>query len=150
MKPFSSYIGKMINFLGAIFMSLLALTTFFQVINRFILRYPYSWTEELSRFLFIWVTLIGTVICVRDDTHIQIDLLYNKLAPKIQRIVSLIINIIFLTIAIIIFWQGIEILQFIKFQKAASLKLSMIWIYISSPICFLFIIFYLVLRIKKS
>jgi len=149
MKSFKIFIDKLVNLLSVIFMSSLVFITFFQVINRYILKYPICWTEEIARFLLVWVTLIGAALCTREDSHIQIDLLYLKFNPKIQQIISLIINLIFLTFAIFIIYQGIAILQFIKFQKAESVQISMIWVYIAGPIGFLIIIFYLVLRIIK-
>lgn len=149
MKFFMRCLDRLINLLSIILMSSLVLVTFFQVCNRYILKYPFAWTEEAARFLAVWTILIGVVLCTREDSHIQIDVFYLKLNPKVKQTLSIIINTIFLFFIVFLICQGTAILQVIRFQDSASLPISMMWIYLAGPLSSLITAIYLVQRIIK-
>lgn len=149
MKSFIGYLDKLVNAVSIVLMGSLVFITFFQVVNRFVLKYPIMWTEEIARFLLIWISLIGAALCTREDSHIQIDILYLKLKPKIKLIVSVLINIIFLFLIIFLIWQGTVILDIIRFQKSAASQISMMWVYLAGPISALIMAIYIVRNLIK-
>jgi C4-dicarboxylate transporter DctQ subunit len=52
---------------------------------RYLFNFPLSWAEELSRYIMIWMTFIGASLCVRDNVHVQMDLLQMKLTPVLAK-----------------------------------------------------------------
>ena len=64
---------------GILFMSFLI---FINVMMRAILNDSLMWAEELTRYILIWVTCIGSDLCIRAGSHVRMDLLHIKLPPK--------------------------------------------------------------------
>ena len=74
---------RLLRVLLASLMGLLMIPVAIQIFSRYIGLIPrYIWTEEMARFCFIWIILIGSMIAVRDGTHFAVDLLPQ---PKTKR-----------------------------------------------------------------
>lgn len=140
-------VDLILDWLCAGFMGAIVLTTLFQVTNRYALHYPVVWTDEAARFLAVWLIMLGAVRCIREDSHIQIDLLFNLFSPKLQRWIDLLANMIFVALVGVLIWQGFKILPLISTQTAAASRISMGWVYAAIPVSSLLMLFYLVERI---
>ena len=109
-----------------------------QVFNRYVLQSSLVWSEELARFLFIWLVYLSTSYAVRDNKHLAISFLleYSRSARArfILQAVSLIATAIFAGFCIV--W-GVEMLFFLKKtgQQAPALEVSIIWVYLALPVC---------------
>ncbi|TLU65742.1 TRAP transporter small permease [Thalassotalea litorea] len=75
-------INTLLRGLLAVMMTLLVLVVTWQVLTRFILPQPSSFTEEMARFLLIWVSLLGGAYAYRLHSHLGFDLLVRNLPPK--------------------------------------------------------------------
>ena len=139
--------GRILESITILLLAALTAVTFLQVVTRYILEYSFSWTEEVARYLLIWSTLIAAVLCVRDETHIDIDFLYSKTSPRMQTLLGVVGNVVFLVFCTFLVWQGTDILQVIRFQRAAAVPISMVWIYIAGPVSALLMMIYLTDRI---
>ena len=76
------------NVLIALMVALVASVSW-QVISRYVFSSPSSWTEELARFLMIWVGLLGAAYAFRTGVHLGLDLLPNKLEGRSAEILKL-------------------------------------------------------------
>ncbi|MDR0998372.1 MAG: TRAP transporter small permease [Treponema sp.] len=103
-KSINDYVVKAVNWLMVILMSLMTLFIFAQVIYRYVLRHPLSWSEELARYLFSAITLFGAVLLYRDNKHINMtllkDLIKNKTAKTAIDILASLLVLFFLGIVI--------------------------------------------------
>ena len=70
-----------------------------QVFSRYVLNQPSTLTDELARFLMIWVGLLGAAYTVGAQRHLAIDLLTMTLSPRRQALFSVIINLLILLFA---------------------------------------------------
>lgn len=61
---------------------------FYGVIMRYGFNSPKAWVEEVVRYVIIWGVFLGFSIALRHNQHIQVDLLYDKLPPKLQKAVD--------------------------------------------------------------
>lgn len=77
-----------LSVLGASMMTLLVMCVSWQVLSRYVLLRPSTLTDELARFLLIWLVLLGAAICTSAQRHLAIDLLQNALKPKARRILD--------------------------------------------------------------
>ena len=59
-------------FIGLIFLTL------FQVLSRYIFTVPIAFSEEVGRFLFIWISFLGAAIVMKKNAHIRLDLLQGR------------------------------------------------------------------------
>src|SRR5690554_1251642 len=78
----------------AMLMGVLVLCVVWQVISRYILNAPSTFTDELARFLLIWVSLLGAAYLSGQNAHISIDMISHRLKPIAQRNLAVFINIL--------------------------------------------------------
>src|SRR5262245_7940566 len=83
-----------------------------QIVSRYTALIPsWIWTEELSRFLFIWMVMLGSMIGVREGSHFLVDVIPD-LPPKPTAAIAILSSVFVLVFALVFVWWGI---QFVKF-----------------------------------
>ena len=87
---------------------------------------PYIWTEELARFVFIWMIMLGSMIGVRESSHFDVDV-WPRLGPKADAALRLITNIFTLVFALVFVWSGYEFTAF-AFYRISELAELPLWI----------------------
>ncbi len=127
---------------GLIF--LLTIPVFLQIVSRYVAFVPrYIWTEEVARFAFVWIILVGSTIAVRENTHFSVDI-FSKLSESSENVIGMLqIALIFL-FAVVFFVGGIQFAQFGAIQQSSLAGLPMITIFIAWPLAGLSWIFFLV------
>ncbi len=118
--------------LSGIFMVLMFLATFSNVVARYVFNSPIQWAEEFSRYAFIWVVFLGAVVCTKQKRHIGIDSLVKSLPGPVQPWVNLAADILTLALMVIIIWYG-GILTWRATQITATLKVPQYVIYLVVP-----------------
>lgn len=110
-----------------------------QVIARFVFKHSFSWTEEMARYLFIWLSYLTACVAVSTNTHIRIDSLIKVWPKKIRPVILIVGNVIFLAYCIIITWQGFIYTNDLMRAGQVSLGLGLpMWtVYASIPVCHL-------------
>lgn len=104
------------------------------VVYRYGLNSAISWAEEASKYLMVWLTFLGTPIALRNFAHINIDLIYKVLPPRIQQLFYLFVSLIILTTMTVVFLKGLSFAGMGARQVASSFNLSMWYMYIAVPI----------------
>ena len=89
--------------LSVIIVCAICFSVFFQVLSRFILKVPLSWTEELSRFSLIWLTFIAASVALRANGHFAVDVISHKLSPRNKKLYQLGVMAIMLVYLVVIF-----------------------------------------------
>lgn len=93
-----------------------------------------GWTEEVARFLLIWITFLAATLAFRRGRHIAVTFVVDALPGlprRLTRIAALLVALGFLVALVNI---GYEYMQVQSFQKSASLRLSMTWVYAVMPL----------------
>lgn len=107
-----------------------------QVISRYIFASPSSWTEEVARFLMIWVGLLGAAYAFRTGVHLGLDLLPAKLsgrAAQILKLFTLSAVILFSVAVLVIGGSNLVILTWELRQYSAVLGLPIAFVYAVIP-----------------
>lgn len=114
---------------------------FFQVIMRFVFNNSSSWSEELGKFLFVWLSWLGISIGHRRKEHIKITLLVDKLPHRLNKLFEAISELILIVICGITMYYGIIMIGIQKNVPYAGIKISTAWGYLSLVLgCGIFII----------
>jgi len=124
---------RLLNGLLALLVAVLIVPVFLQIFSRYIGFIPrYIWTEELARFCFIWIIMLGAMIGVRESTHFDVDLLPTmpKRLSAFLRMVMLIGVLIFATV--FLYFGGQWVLDGWE-QTSEIAELPMWMIFISWP-----------------
>ncbi|RBW51446.1 TRAP transporter small permease [Marinobacter sp. F3R11] len=112
-----------------------------QVLSR-VLFSAVGWTEEVARFLLIWITFLAATLAFQRGRHIAVtfavDILPGHL-KQVSRIVATLSVIAFLVALVVI---GYRYMQVQSFQKSASLQISMTYVYAVIPISAAIMVWY--------
>ena len=117
--------------------SLMVLNVLWQVFTRFVLKNPSSYTEELARYLLIWVGLLGASYVVGKKMHLAIDVLTMKLKGRRKHISDLFIQLcVFLFSLAVAFVGGINLVTLtLELQQiSAALEIKLGYVYMSIPL----------------
>lgn len=105
-----------------------------QVLARFVLSQPSTWTEEAMRRLLIWMVMLGTVVAFRRGALVSVDLMLRVSTGAWQRVVRAIITGASLAYLAVLVWFGADLVSRVRFQTFASMELSMGWAYAALPV----------------
>lgn len=125
---------KFLQIALATLMGLLVIPVMLQIVARYIGIIPrYIWTEEMARFCFIWVILVGSMIAVRDGTHFTVDLLPKALTKRGQAMSNMFVDFWILVTALIFIIWGWPLVKFGLLQTSEMAELPMVFIYGAWP-----------------
>lgn len=105
-----------------------------QVIMRFIFKNPLVWSEELARYIFVWIAFIGAAYGVRWNLHIRLDLFYEKFPVLIQKIVSTGANILSIFCFTYLVIYGVKFAISQNGIASAAMGIPMSYIFFAVPI----------------
>lgn len=134
-------------------LGLMLLQVLWQVFSRYILRVPSSFTDELSRFLLIWIGLLGASYATGKKMHLTIDLLPNSLTGRKKKMLNLIIHMLVMLFAFLVMVIGGVRLVYITLtlgQTSSALEIPLGYIYMVVPISGIMIIFYSILNLVEE
>ncbi|WP_036191548.1 TRAP transporter small permease [Marinobacterium lacunae] len=108
---------------------------FLGVLNRISLQIPMSWSEEVARYLMIWVTFIGASLGLKRSVHISVDALILSTPKSAQRFINLFGNIIGFTFCILFLYIGIEFIgrMINSGQLSPALRIPIYFAYAAVP-----------------
>jgi len=153
MQKITKYIDKTLANLLIVLMALMVLAVTWQVITRFILRNPSSFTEEAARFLLIWIGLLGAAYALRTKAHLGIDILTYRLTGIRKQITDISVYTIIVLFSILIMIIGgtnLVTLTFNLNQISASMGIKMGYIYSVIPLSGILMVYYSILFIVNS
>ncbi|HUU73055.1 MAG TPA: TRAP transporter small permease [Burkholderiales bacterium] len=135
MKRVANIVYRALQLLLTLLMGLLILPIVLQIVSRFSPSIPhFIWTEEIARFCFIWVIMIGSMIGVRDGAHFHLDLLAEPRNPRARAIGRLWVHGAMLLVALTFFWFGYRFALFGWAQASELTGLNMLTIHIAWPL----------------
>lgn len=126
---------------------------FLQVIMRSMFNFSLSWTEELSRYIFIWQTWLGTSMALKYDQHIKVELIFSFAKNiKLQRAIKILADIIWFAFSLFLTFNGFKLTQSMISRHALSsgMRVPLAFIYVALPISSLLICFRLIPRIYSQ
>ena len=94
----------------------------------------YIWNEELSRFCFIWIILVGAMIALRKNEHFAVDLLPPPKTNKGKAISLMFVDLMAFGMAVIFVVWGWPLIKFGLLQTSEMAELPMVLIYMAWPI----------------
>lgn len=105
-----------------------------QVFYRFVVQDPLSWTEELGRYAFVWVTFLGAAVAYRHGTHIVVETILLLLPPGAQVALVWAGDALCTLALVVLVVQGAGIVEATANVKATMLQVPMSWVYASVPV----------------
>lgn len=114
-------------------MASLAVVITLQIVSR-VLFTAVSWTEEVARFLLVWLTFLGATLALAEKRHIAVTVLTDRLPPRARRIVTAAGLLAMIAFLAALSWIGWSYMSMQSFQRSASLRIPMIYVYSVIPL----------------
>lgn len=146
-------IDRLLEKILIVLMVLMVADVVWQVISRYLLRAPSTFTDELAGFLLIWLGLLGAAYATGKNMHLAIEILPNKLNKVNRKKLDLFINVViilFATLVMLIGGTHLVYLTFLLEQKSATLRVPLGYIYLCVPLSGLFIVIYSIFNLKDK
>ena len=151
MKPLLERYCALLKGIMTLLMVCMLVCVSIQIVSRYTGIIPrYIWTEEVARFCFVWIIMIGAMVAVREGTHFDVDLMPS---PKTQReagVSKLIVHFAMTLMAIVFAWYGFQFARFGSIQVSEMSGINMLSIYISFPLAGMTWILFLIEKIVED
>jgi TRAP-type C4-dicarboxylate transport system permease small subunit len=132
-RRFLQFYHRLLTWLMVGTVAVLIVPVTLQIVSRYTALIPsWIWTEELSRFLFIWMVMLGAMIGIREHTHFEVDV-WPDLAPRAAALLRIVSHLLVLVFALVFIWWGIEFVRFGWNQLSELAELPMPYIFIAWP-----------------
>ena len=128
-------LNKFFEYFAVVLFASVILTIMVQVFFRYIVRNPLKWIEEITRFLFIWMVFIGSIVAHKRMVHPRVDILIERFfSVKAKRVLQWFTSIYILVFLGIMFYGGTLLSSRLKFLSLPTSGLSLMYLYMVLPI----------------
>jgi len=135
MKSLLEHYYRLLKVVLTALMGLMIVPVSLQILSRYTERVDrYIWTEEVARFCFVWIIMIGSMIAVRDGSHFAVDLLPHPKTSRQKGVFRLIVHFGMILMAVVFVRYGYDFAKFGFIQKSEMSGINMLSIYISFPL----------------
>lgn len=135
-KKSSNVLGWIRDILPGATLGVMSVLIFVQVVNRYFIKYPIDWIEELAIYVYIWGTYIGLYTVMRENRHLEVQFIRNLVSDRANRVIlGLVYTVTIFLCFYIAFFGGKMVLQMAEWgETSAALQVPMAWIYASIPV----------------
>lgn len=133
-------------------MIVMVITVSWQVITRYLLNSPSSYTEELATYLLIWISLLGAAYALRVRAHLGIDILVRRMHQDRQRSMRLVAYLVVITFSLVALVFGGTWLVYVTLdlnQLSAAFRVPIGYVYLVLPLSGLLMTYYSVIAILE-
>lgn len=131
LKKVSDTINNVVSYTGMVLFVILIIACVSQVFFRFVLNHSLSWTEELARYCFIWMHLIGASLLIESSGHATVTVILDLLHGTARRILDTVIELVIFFNGVIMLYAGMVL----SYSSRANLSTAMsvpMWVVNSS------------------
>lgn len=118
----------------ALAMGMMAVIISAEVFFRYVLNSSLYFSEELSRFCFIWAGFLGASLALREGGHIGVTVLVDRLPPAVQRRMLAVARVLVLLLLLVVMVAGASVLPDQWAQQTSTLGFSVFWFYLAVPV----------------
>jgi len=143
MKAIRTILDRVTGTLCCLLLAAMIVIVVWQVISRYVLNDPSTFSEELLRDGVIWLSLIGAAYVAGKNKHMTVDLLSANLTGTPKKVLSVVIQLFFVLFgAGVLCGGGMKAVSLGAFQHSAVLQIPMSWIYAALPISGVLMVIY--------
>lgn len=135
MKSFNNFLSKIEQYFIGILLLAIAFLLFINVVLRFF-GSSLVWSEEVARYSIVWLTFIGSSVCVYKGAHIGVDAIMNVLSEKGKKVLLLITILMSIVFTILFTYFSFIITKnvFTTNQVSSTIKVPMVYVYGAMPV----------------
>ena len=126
--------NKFMFWIAGILTIIMSVTILYQVFSRYILQTSLHWSEELTRYIMIWLVFIGASLALRNSQLIGVEALAEAVPERFRRWMKIAVNVVSGFFFIFLIIIGIEITLGVSVQTSPAMRIPMSWAYLSIPV----------------
>ncbi|PKR78205.1 hypothetical protein CEY16_00135 [Halalkalibacillus sediminis] len=112
-----------LRYLTSALLFAIVFVTILQVVFRFVFDSPLTWTDEIGRFLLIWVVFLGVGVVSFDDKHLAVNMLQENMSPKVHLITTQIMRLIIIVFLVIVIYTSIDVVRVAHLNSTGALDI---------------------------
>lgn len=126
-------------------MSVMLVVIFAQVVSRYVFNWTPEWSEELARYLFVWVVFIGSALIMGESGHLAVQFVPNHFkGTATGKFLEIVINLSGYVFILILLTQGAKMTRVMTFQMSPGMEIPMSWVYAVIPLSSALMLLYLI------
>jgi TRAP-type C4-dicarboxylate transport system permease small subunit len=143
MTAVKNVLDRALSWCCIVLFAVLVLDVGWQVFTRQVLNSPSGWSEELAKYLFIWLGLLGGAWVFGERGHVAADLAVQRMPEKVQRVTAVLVQLSTLAFAVLaLVWGGYRVVHLTWDQTLTGLPVNVGWMYLALPISGVITAFY--------
>ena len=150
---FKKLLVKLLDWMLIVALAALVLDVVWGVFSRYVLNAQAKWTEELARFLLIWVSLLGGAVAFGAKAHLGVDFLVVKFHPSARKLMAVVVHLVVLAFAVSIFVVGGTAVvrdALAMEQTTPALGLKMGHVYLALPLSGFFMVVFVLQNLLED
>jgi len=125
---------KVLLYIVMILLALMVIIVFANVVSRYYLQFSLAWSEEIARFMLVWLVFLGSFLAYIHDEHLGLDILVKRFPPTLRKVVATVTNLLVI-FALYAVMEGGYLLMMANFDwLSASAEIPQGYIYAIVPI----------------
>lgn len=150
LKKLSDFLDMLCKKIGAGLLAVMVVLIVIQVGARYVAGSSLSWSEEISRYLFIWVVMLGTVIGVHDGTHVAVEFLLKRLPAPLYKLATIGFTLCLCLLACVMIFYGSTLAAKVYSQLSPATRIPMAYVYAAVPACSAVMLVHLTVQLIRN
>lgn len=143
METIKNALDKALQWFCIVLFAVLVVVVTWQVFTRQVLNSPSGWSEELAKYVFIWLGLFGSALVFGERGHIFVDFAVKKLPDAVQYVVGILMQFVIIAFsALVLVYGGWKVVDLAWDQNLAGLPVAVGQLYLALPISGVLIVLY--------
>lgn len=134
LERWADRIDRLVDALLAVMLAAMALAVFYQVVGRYVLGRAPAWSEELARFLLLFVTMLGCASALRPGAHISVTMLFDSASPAWRHRLFWLRDLALAVVLGVVTWQGLGFAELNGTQASPAFEIPMAYPYLALPL----------------
>jgi TRAP-type C4-dicarboxylate transport system permease small subunit len=147
-RRFETWFVEANKWILAVLLAAMSVIVFANVTLRYLTHFSITWSEEVARYLMIWMTFLGTGLALRYGLHVAITNLQEILPPLLQRLARALVVLLLAAFLALMVLKGYDYMMRARFQLTPATRIPFSYIYAAMPIGFVLTAIHLALVVR--
>jgi TRAP-type C4-dicarboxylate transport system permease small subunit len=134
MRVIRFFFVEVVEFVLVCLMIVLCTVLFVGVYSRYVMGQAVPWSDEVARYLFIWLVFLGAAVAVRRRAHYAVHLIVDRFAKRAKFATELFYWVIIMGFSVFITIQGLKVMEGVSVQISPALELNLSWVFLAIPV----------------
>ncbi|MBF7095634.1 TRAP transporter small permease [Alkalibacter mobilis] len=144
MKKLDEILMKILYIVCAGLMFMMAAVIFAQVVFRYVVGSSLTWSEELGRYIFVWMSFLGMTVAMKKGSHVALDVLVQYLKGVSQKTLMVLNNLLVGFFGSVLFYSGYKLVSLGVGQKSPTLGIPMQYLYTVIPVSGIILVYFVI------